>query len=177
MHIYICIQATSLEVELGRDQGAAFLGRRGGKNWGEFLATPIWGENRQLHVYLRNKEYHMKRDNSRPFLHYLELYELACQFSEKSESDHLPTAPPRIAAFYCVFLSDPIFTKLCEILSRQKVAKYSQWVRHGANWHQRPSLNGVGDLKEKHVVLYLEKMERGRKEVFFCRKMKIGAKM
>ena len=60
---YICICVTSaLEVELGRDQGAAFLGRRGGKNWGEFLATPIWGENRQLHVYLRKKKPHMKRD-------------------------------------------------------------------------------------------------------------------
>ena len=89
-----------------------------------------------------------------------------------------PPHPPRIAAFYCVFLSDPIFTKLCEILLRQKVAKYSQWVRHGANWHQRPSLNGAGDLKEKHVVLYLEKTERGRMEKkYFCRKRKIGAKM
>ena len=89
-----------------------------------------------------------------------------------------PPHPPRIAAFYCVFLSDPIFTKLCEILLRQKVAKYSQWVRHGANWHQRPSLNGAGDLKEKHVVLYLEKTERGRMEKkYFCRKRKTGAKM
>ena len=41
-----------------------------------------------------------------------------------------------------------------------------------------PSLNGVGDLKEKHVVLYLEKTERGRMEKkYFCRKRKIGAKM
>ena len=44
-----------------------------------------------------------------------------------------------------------------------------------------PSLNGAGDLKEKHVVLYLEKTERGRMDKkYFCKKKKkrkIGAKI